>query len=86
MQMKQGPAALPTASWFKHYTARFKTVELNAAFYAWPTPATVATWLRQAGRAQEVRLHREGLRTHHPCEEVYRQWFRHDYTLPELKA
>ena len=53
--MKQGPAALPTASWFKHYTARFNTVELNAAFYAWPTPATVARWLRQAaGRRKFV--------------------------------
>ena len=48
------PANLPTNRWFSHYTARFKTVELNAPFYSWPTVATVESWMRQAGRRQFV--------------------------------
>ena len=41
---------LPTGDWFAHYADHFKTVELNAPFYSWPTEATVHSWLRQAGR------------------------------------
>ena len=48
------PAELPTSGWFQHYAARFKTVELNAPFYSWPTVATVKSWIRQAGRRQFV--------------------------------
>ena len=48
------PADLRTEEWFAHYAARFDTVELNAPFYSWPTPAVVATWLRQAGRRRFV--------------------------------
>jgi len=48
------PADLPTSQWFSHYAQRFKTVELNAPFYSWPTLATVESWLRQAGRRQFV--------------------------------
>ncbi|HYE17523.1 MAG TPA: DUF72 domain-containing protein [Tepidisphaeraceae bacterium] len=44
------PADLPGSKWFDHYASTFRTVELNAPFYLWPTPATVATWIRQAGR------------------------------------
>jgi len=44
------PADLPTKAWFAHYARRFKTVELNAPFYSWPTVATVDSWIRQAGR------------------------------------
>ena len=44
------PADLPTKRWFAHYAGRFKTVELNAPFYSWPTAATVDSWIRQAGR------------------------------------
>jgi uncharacterized protein YecE (DUF72 family) len=44
------PADLPTRDWFAHYASRFKTVELNAPFYSWPTVATVNSWVRQAGR------------------------------------
>ena len=35
------PADMPTSAWFPHYTGLFKTVELNAPFYSWPTGATV---------------------------------------------
>jgi uncharacterized protein YecE (DUF72 family) len=48
------PAALPTTSWFRHYAGRFRTVELNASFYSWPTVATVESWIRQAGRRRFV--------------------------------
>jgi uncharacterized protein YecE (DUF72 family) len=44
------PPDLPTNQWFAHYAGRFKTVELNAPFYSWPTVATVESWIRQAGR------------------------------------
>ena len=42
------PDDLPTGGWFEYYAARFKTVELNAPFYSWPTVATVNSWIRQA--------------------------------------
>jgi len=48
------PSDLPTKSWFAHYIKTFKTVELNAPFYSWPTVATVQSWTRQAGRRQFV--------------------------------
>ncbi|MDZ4690942.1 DUF72 domain-containing protein [Terricaulis sp.] len=48
------PADLSTKDWFDYYAARFKTVELNAPFYSWPTAATVRTWLKQAGRRNFV--------------------------------
>ena len=45
---------LPTSNWFAHYVDHFKTVELNAPFYSWPTPATVRGWVRQVGRRKFV--------------------------------
>ncbi len=45
---------LPTADWFRRYTDHFRTVELNAPFYSWPTPATVSGWRRQVGRRKFV--------------------------------
>jgi len=48
------PEIMPTKDWFSHYAKHFKTVELNAPFYSWPTVATVKSWLRQAGRKQFV--------------------------------
>src|SRR5450432_1034283 len=48
------PANLSTAAWFTHYAAHFKTVELNAPFYSWPTTANVRTWVRQVGRRNFV--------------------------------
>lgn len=43
------PAAIPRNQWFSIYAKEFKTVELNAPFYSWPTVNTVKNWLRQAG-------------------------------------
>lgn len=48
------PEGMPTAEWFPHYAKRFRTVELNAPFYSWPTLATVRGWLRAIGRRQFV--------------------------------
>ena len=48
------PENLPTNKWFDHYIRRFKTVELNAPFYSWPTIGTVKTWIKQAGRRNFV--------------------------------
>lgn len=44
------PEGSPTSSWFDYYASQFKTVELNAPFYGWPTVQTVETWRRQPGR------------------------------------
>jgi uncharacterized protein YecE (DUF72 family) len=43
------PKGQPSSRWFSHYASQFKTVELNAPFYSWPTPPTVNTWIRQIG-------------------------------------
>lgn len=48
------PAQMSMSKWFDHYASRFKTVELNAPFYSWPTIATVRSWLAQAGRRHFV--------------------------------
>ena len=48
------PADLSRSRWFSHYASRFDTVELNAPFYSWPSPNTVRTWIRQAGRRKFV--------------------------------
>ena len=42
------PADTPSNQMFEIYQSNFKTVELNAPFYSWPTIAAVKTWLRQA--------------------------------------
>ena len=44
------PPETPAHQWFEHYARQFRTVELNAPFYSWPTVAAVKTWVRQAGR------------------------------------
>ena len=48
------PDDLPSSRWFDHYAKHFKTVELNATFYSWPTTAAVHTWIRQAGRRKFI--------------------------------
>jgi uncharacterized protein YecE (DUF72 family) len=48
------PAELPTRDWFSHYADRFRTVELNAPFYSWPTVSTVRSWARQVTRRKFV--------------------------------
>lgn len=48
------PSDLPTNQWFDHYSGHFRTVELNAPFYSWPTTAAVQAWVRQAGRRKFI--------------------------------
>jgi uncharacterized protein YecE (DUF72 family) len=48
------PEGLQTKEWFAYYTKQFKTVELNAPFYSWPTAGTVKSWLKQAGRKKFI--------------------------------
>jgi uncharacterized protein YecE (DUF72 family) len=48
------PEDTTTKQWFDHYASRFKTVELNAPFYSWPTVGTVNSWIKQAGRKRFV--------------------------------
>src|SRR5688572_27145297 len=35
------PNELPSSRWFDHYAKKFRSVELNAPFYSWPTLSTV---------------------------------------------
>jgi uncharacterized protein YecE (DUF72 family) len=44
------PEELGTHRWFRHYQSKFRTVELNAPFYRFPTPDIVKTWCRQCTR------------------------------------
>jgi uncharacterized protein YecE (DUF72 family) len=48
------PPELPGGKWFDHYASNYRTVELNAPFYSWPTVANVNAWIRQAGRRRFV--------------------------------
>ena len=48
------PPETPSHRWFDHYATQFRTVELNAPFYSWPTVATVKSWVRQAGQRKFV--------------------------------
>jgi uncharacterized protein YecE (DUF72 family) len=48
------PLGQPSSCWFDHFKKHFRTVELNAPFYSWPTVGTVKSWLRQAGRSRFV--------------------------------
>ena len=46
------PTGLSSSAWFAHYARNFRTVELNAPFYSWPTIKTVGVWNRQVGRRE----------------------------------
>jgi uncharacterized protein YecE (DUF72 family) len=48
------PEGTPSSRWFDYYASQFRTVELNAPFYSWPTLATVQTWIRQTGRRKFI--------------------------------
>jgi uncharacterized protein YecE (DUF72 family) len=48
------PSGLPSSRWFDHYASEFRTVELNAPFYSWPSLTTVEVWNRQVGRRRFV--------------------------------
>ena len=48
------PKALPTKEWFSYYAKHFRTVEINASFYSWPTEASVKAWLKATGKRRFV--------------------------------
>lgn len=48
------PTQMPTKAWFAHYADHFRTVELNAPFYSWPTLRTVESWRTQASGREMV--------------------------------
>ncbi len=48
------PSDMPTSQWFRHYAKKFRTVELNAPFYSWPTVAAVRAWTKQVGKCQMI--------------------------------
>ena len=48
------PTQMPTSEWFAHYADHFRTVELNAPFYSWPTINAVKAWRRQAEGRQMI--------------------------------
>jgi uncharacterized protein YecE (DUF72 family) len=59
------PTQMPTKDWFSHYADHFRTVELNAPFYSWPTLATVQSWRKQAdGREMVYTVKASELITH----------------------
>jgi uncharacterized protein YecE (DUF72 family) len=41
------PEGLPTAQRLEYYVRPFRTVELNASYYRWPSDATFAMWERR---------------------------------------
>ena len=41
------PPGLPPRDRLAHYTAQFRTAELNSSFYRWPRPAAFASWRRR---------------------------------------
>ncbi|WP_197714638.1 DUF72 domain-containing protein [Nitrosomonas supralitoralis] len=48
------PQDLPMSAWFTYYASKFKTVELNAPFYSWPTLATIKAWQQQASHCDFI--------------------------------
>ncbi len=55
------PQEPTTQLWFGYYANVFRTVELNAPFYRWPTAATVKRWKREAppGFVYSVKVNQE---------------------------
>lgn len=46
------PLNMPTSEWFSFYTEHFKSVEINASFYSWPTIPTVKNWAKAIGEKE----------------------------------
>jgi uncharacterized protein YecE (DUF72 family) len=73
------PPGSSSSKWFAHYAKHFKTVELNAPFYSWPTLGTVQTWNRQClGRSFVYTVKVNELITHTKrfsrCKELVRDF------------
>ena len=48
------PSGLASSGWFAHYASKFRTVELNAPFYSWPSLKTVGVWNRQVAHRRFI--------------------------------
>ena len=71
--------------WFGHYLKKFDTVEINASFYS--SDRCRRSGLAPSARQENVRLYDQGLRAHHPHQEVQghedsRKGFWHDLGYP----
>jgi len=42
------PSNVPQSKWFKYYTTKFNTVELNSTFYHFPKISTAKNWYKQS--------------------------------------
>ena len=42
------PEKLPTSKWFGFYCEHFKTFEINATFYKFPTVKILETWFKKS--------------------------------------
>lgn len=62
------PPDIPSNQLFAIYQGHFRTVELNAPFYAWPMVRAVKTWIRQAD--PRFCVYHQGLRTDHSRQTI----------------
>jgi uncharacterized protein YecE (DUF72 family) len=58
------PPGLPTARWLEHYAERFRTVEVNNAFYRLPEKTTFENWKNRTPRDFEVSVKASRYITH----------------------
>jgi uncharacterized protein YecE (DUF72 family) len=78
------PADRATKNWFRHYSAAFDTVELNAPFYRWPTLATVKAWRRAAPEGFRYSVKVNLLITHEKRLVRTRKLIRDFYFIAEI--
>jgi uncharacterized protein YecE (DUF72 family) len=78
------PDTKRTDSWFKHYTATFKTVELNAPFYSWPKDSSVKAWRRNAPDDFRYSVKVNQLITHEKCMRRTKKLVERFYTIEQI--
>ncbi|HEX4218215.1 MAG TPA: DUF72 domain-containing protein [Acidimicrobiales bacterium] len=83
------PVGLAQARWLEHYAARFRTVEVNNAFYRLPEAGTFEAWKDRTPddfivsvKASRYLTHIRRLRE--PAEPVHRLMSRADHLGPKL--
>jgi uncharacterized protein YecE (DUF72 family) len=83
------PKGLAQARWLEHYAARFRTVEVNNAFYRLPDVATFEAWRDRTPDDFIVTVKASRYLTHirrlkEPAEPVHRLMSRADHLGPKL--
>lgn len=58
------PPGLPPRERLDHYLPHFRTAELNASYYRWPTDAAFARWRRRLPEGFRLAVKAPGLLTH----------------------